>query len=97
MGIGDAECEDIVIGTVKGLGVDYEINPLVFSYKLKSLKILTSDEGSKLSNEGSVDIDDSDFVCNSGSSGTSRSTSGSTSKSSSCNERESNTEEFKDD
>jgi hypothetical protein len=47
--------------------------------KLKILEILTTDEGSKLIKEGSDDIDiddsDSDSVCNSGTSGTSRSTS----------------------
>jgi hypothetical protein len=62
--------------------------------KLKYLKILTTDEENKLSKEGSVDIDNSDSVCNSGSSGSS---SGSVSKSSNCRERESSTEEFKDD
>jgi len=71
--------------------------------KLKILEILTTDEGSKLIKEGSDDIDiddsDSDSVCNSGTSGTSRSTSNSafTSKSSNCSECESNTEEFNDD
>ena len=65
--------------------------------KLKCLEIPTTDEGSKLSKEVSVDIDNSDSVYNFGSSGSSRSTSGSTSKSSSCSERESNTEEFNDD
>ena len=64
--------------------------------KLKYLEILTADEG-KLIKDGSVDIDNSDSVCNSGTSGISRSTSGSASKSSNCSERESNTEEFKDD
>ena len=29
-GIGGAECEDTDIGTVKGLGVDYEVNPLAY-------------------------------------------------------------------
>jgi hypothetical protein len=29
-GIGNAECEDTDTGTVKGLGVDYEVNPLVY-------------------------------------------------------------------
>jgi hypothetical protein len=29
-GIGDAECEDTDIGTVKGLGVDYEVNTLAY-------------------------------------------------------------------
>ena len=47
--------------------------------KLRFLEILTTDEGSKLIKEGSDDIDidnsDSDSVCNSGTSGTSRSTS----------------------
>jgi hypothetical protein len=62
---------------------------------LKYLKILTTDEGSKLSKEGSVDIDDAD-PGNSGTSGPSRSISGSASKSSNCSERESNTEEFND-
>ena len=58
--------------------------------KLKYLEEgLTADEGSKLK-EDSVDIDNSDSVCNSG-------LSGSSSKSSNCSERESNTEEFKDD
>ena len=61
--------------------------------KLIYLETLTTDEESKLSKEGSVDNDNSDSVCNSGSS---RSTSGSASKSSNCNERESNTEEFND-
>ena len=57
--------------------------------KLKYLEILTADEASKLK-EDSVDIDSPDLVCNSG-------MSGSSSKSSNCSERESNTEEFKDD
>ena len=60
--------------------------------KLKCLTVLTADEGSKLI-EVSVDIDKSD---NSGLCDSSRSTSGSASKSSNCSERESNTEEFKD-
>ena len=30
-GIGNAECDDTDIGTDKGLGVDYEINPLAYS------------------------------------------------------------------
>ena len=34
-GIGDADCEDTEIGTVKGLGVDYEVNPLVYGQKIK--------------------------------------------------------------
>jgi hypothetical protein len=55
-----------------------------------------ADEASKLK-EVSVDIDNSDSVCNSGLCGSSRSTSGSASSSSNCSERESNTEEFKDD
>jgi hypothetical protein len=63
--------------------------------KLKYLEILTTDEGSKLI-EVSVDID-SDSVCNSSFCGSSRSTSGSASKSSNCSERELNTEEFNDD
>ena len=29
-GIGGAECEDTDIGTVKGQGVDYEVNPLAY-------------------------------------------------------------------
>jgi len=29
-GIGDAECEDTDIGTVKGLGVNYEVNSLAY-------------------------------------------------------------------
>ena len=60
--------------------------------------MFTTDEGSKLSKEGSVDIDnsDSDSICSSAS-GSPCSTSGSVSKISYCNERESNTEEFKDD
>ena len=33
-GIGDADCEDMEIGTVKGLGIDYEVNPLVYSQKI---------------------------------------------------------------
>ena len=63
--------------------------------KLKHLEILTTDERTKLSKEGSVDIDNPDSVCNSGSSGFSCSISGSVSKSSYCSERESNTEELK--
>lgn len=83
MGIGDDKCEDTDIGTDKGLGVDTE-------------------EGNELSKEGSVDIDDSDSVYRSGPSGSSSdsstgSSSGSGSKTSYCSERESNTEEFKDD
>jgi hypothetical protein len=94
--IGDAECEDTDIGTVKGLGVDYEVIQLD-SGQLTYLEILTTDDGRELSKEGSVDIDNADSVCNPGSCGSSRSTSGSASKSSNCRERESNTEEFKDD
>jgi hypothetical protein len=63
---------------------------------LKYLEILTADEGSKLI-EVSVDIDKSDSVRNPGLCGSSRTASGSASKSSNCSERESNTEEFKDD
>ena len=33
-GIGDADCEDMEIGTVKGLGIDYEVNPLVYGQKI---------------------------------------------------------------
>jgi hypothetical protein len=40
-GIGDARCGDTVIG----LGVNYEVNPLII--KLIYLEILTSDDGSK--------------------------------------------------
>jgi hypothetical protein len=42
-GIGDARCGDTVIG----LGVNYEVNPLIIINKLIYLEILTSDDGSK--------------------------------------------------
>ena len=39
-GIGDAECEDTVtdIGSVKGLGVDYEVNPSAYGQSIEILK-----------------------------------------------------------
>ena len=37
-GIGGAECEDTDIGTVKGLGVDYGVNPLDYGQLVKTLR-----------------------------------------------------------
>ena len=30
IGIGDSECDNTGVGTAKGLGVDYKVNPLAY-------------------------------------------------------------------
>ena len=98
-GTGDAKSEDADTGTVKGLGVDYEVKYIGFwSINWNAERMPTTDEVSK-DGPNDIDNDNSDSVYNSGTSGPSCSnTSGLASKSSySSSECESNTKEFKDD